>query len=76
MLHLRELRLAADITQVELAGLLGWEQARVSRFENQSDWKFSSLIAYLQALGAAAELVIRLPAGATITQDLTKGEKR
>lgn len=71
VINLRSLREAAGLTQVQLADQLGWEQGRVSRAEHQSDWRLVSLIAYLQALGADAELVVHLPDGQTITQRLT-----
>ena len=57
-----------------MAERLGWEQARVSRFERQSDWKLSTLAEYLAALGVQAELVLRLPNSKKIIQPLTEGE--
>lgn len=74
MIDPRALRLAAGVTQVELADRLSWEQARVSRFERQTDWKLSTLAAYLEALGVQAELVLRLPNREKITQPLTEGD--
>lgn len=74
MVDPRALRLAAGITQAELADRLGWEQARVSRFERQSDWKLSTLAEYLAALGVQAKLVLRLPNSKKIIQPLTEGE--
>ena len=77
VIDLRSLREAAGLSQVQLADQLGWEQGRVSRAERQSDWRLSSLIAYLEALGADAELVVHLPNGETIRQHLTgEGERR
>ena len=70
----RALRLAAGVSQAELAERLGWEQPRVSRFERQTDWKLSTLADYLVALGVEAELVLRLPNKKKITQPLTEGE--
>jgi transcriptional regulator with XRE-family HTH domain len=63
------------VTQSELAERLGWEQARVSRFERQTDWKLSTLAEYLAALGLEADLVLRLPNNKKITQHLTEGDK-
>ena len=57
-----------------MAERLGWEQARVSRFERQADWKLSTLADYLEALGVQAELVLRLPNKKKIIQPLTEGE--
>ena len=70
----RALRLAAGVTQAELAERLGWEQPRVSRFERQKDWRLVTLAAYLEALGVHAELVLRLPNKKKIIQPLTEGE--
>ena len=70
----RALRLAAGVSQAELAERLGWEQPRVSRFERQTDWKLSTLADYLVALGVEAELVLRLPNKKKIIQPLTEGE--
>ena len=76
MVDPRALRLAAGVTQAKLADRLGWEQARVSRFERQSDWKLSTLAEYLSAVGVLAELVLRLPNSKKIIQPLTEGEKQ
>ena len=73
MVDPRAVRLAAGVTQVDLADRLGWEQARVSRFERQGDWKLSTLVDYLDALGVRAELVLRLPNRKKITQALNEG---
>ena len=75
MVDPRALRLAAGVTQSELAERLGWEQARVSRFERQTDWRLVTLAAYLGALGVEAELVLRLPNKKKIIQPLTEGEQ-
>ena len=74
MVDPRALRLAAGVTQAELAERLGWEQPRVSRFERQTDWRLVTLTAYLEALGVQAELVLRLPNNTTIIQPLSEGE--
>ncbi len=75
MVEPRAARLAVGVTQVDLAERLGWEQARVSRFERQTDWKLSTLADYLAALGIEAELVMRLPNKKKISQPLTEGEQ-
>ena len=74
VVDLPALRRAVGITQAELAERLGWEQARVSRFERQSDWRLSTLADYLEALQVDAELVLRLPNRKKITQPLTEGD--
>ena len=76
MVDPRAVRLAVGVTQVDLAERLGWEQARISRFERQTDWKLSTLADYLEALGIEAELVLRLPNKKKITQPLTEGEQQ
>jgi len=72
----RALRLAAGVTQAELAERLGWEQARVSRFERQADWRLSTLADYLQALGIESELTLRLPGNKKIRQPLTEEDNQ
>ena len=76
MVDPRALRLAAGVTQAELAERLGWEQARVSRFERQADWRLSTLADYLQALGIESELTLRLPGNKKIRQRLTEEENQ
>ena len=76
MVDPRAVRLAVGVTQVDLAERLGWEQARISRFERQADWKLSTLADYLEALGIEAELVLRLQNKKKITQPLTEGEQQ
>lgn len=46
------LRRSRGVTQVELAGPLGMPQDQVSKLEARNDVKLSSLIKYLEALGA------------------------
>ena len=75
VVDLRALReAAAGVTQAELAERLGWEQSRVSRFERQTDWRLSTLVAYLDALGAEAEIVVTLSGHRPIRQPLTDKE--
>lgn len=73
MVDPRAVRLAAGVTQAALAERLGWEQARVSRFERQEDWKLSTLADYLGALGVRADLVLQLLNKKRIVQPLTEG---
>lgn len=76
MVDLPALRREVGVTQAELAERLGWEQARVSRFERQADWRLSTLADYLQALGIEGELTLRLPNNKNTSQPLTEGDHR
>ena len=59
--HLAELRHIAEFTQHELALRMGTDQSRVSRVENESDMKLSTLKAYVEALGGQIRVVAELP---------------
>ena len=59
------------MTQEQLAERLRLRQGQISRTEHQSDFLLSTLIAYLRALGADAELAVRMSGGETIHQILT-----
>jgi len=56
-IHLYELRHAAAVSQVELAGRLDVTQGAVSKLEHSDDVRVSTLRQYLEALGARLELV-------------------
>jgi predicted transcriptional regulator len=71
MLDLDALRKAAGVTQVAMAAALGLTQGAVSKIGRQDDWMLSTLGAYLDAIDAEAELVIRVN-GQTIVQPLTR----
>ncbi|MGO9158264.1 helix-turn-helix domain-containing protein [Mycobacterium sp.] len=71
MIDLAAIRRAAGMTQEQLAEQLGLRQGQISRTEHQADVLVSTLIAYLRALGADAELAVRMPGGGTIHQILT-----
>lgn len=75
MLDLRSIREGAGVTQVQLAALLDTTQGQISRTESQHDWLLSTLIAYLEALGAEAELFVRIAGCKMIRQRLTGEEK-
>jgi DNA-binding XRE family transcriptional regulator len=55
-LNLRALREAAGKTQAEVAKLVDIDQAEVSRLENRSDHRLSTLKRYVQALGGDIEV--------------------
>ena len=60
MIPLSEVRELADLTQVQVAERMGSSQTAVSRLERQTGWRTGTLIEYLTALGAEADLVIRV----------------
>lgn len=55
-ISLRALRVALGVTQVDVASAAGVDQAEVSRMEQRSDVKLSTLHRYVKALGGAAEV--------------------
>lgn len=68
-MNLAMVRKAAELTQVDLAELLGKGQAAVSKVENQNDLLLSTLASYIHAAGATAELVVTV-AGQELRFDL------
>lgn len=58
---LKDLRLAAEKTQVELAATLGVGQDAISRLEKRSDMLLSTLRHYVEGMGGTLELVAKFP---------------
>ena len=58
---LKDLRLAAEQTQAELAATLGVRQDTISRLEQRSDMLLSTLQGYVQAMGGELDLVVTFP---------------
>jgi len=58
-MNLSAIRRFAGLTQAELAARMKSDQTTVSRLERQSDWKLSTLIAFLLGTGVDAHLVLR-----------------
>jgi hypothetical protein len=65
-LTLRELRKAKQVTQEEVARRLSGRQVYVSRFEQRSDMKLSTLRDYVRALGGDLQLMVTFPDGAAV----------
>jgi transcriptional regulator with XRE-family HTH domain len=60
---LGELRRAMEMTQEEIAAILGTTQANVSQLERRSDMYLSTLRQYVEALGGELEITARFPGG-------------
>ena len=58
---LKDLRLAAERTQEDLAEILGVGQDSISRMEQRSDMLVSTLRRYVEAMGGTLELVAQFP---------------
>jgi len=58
---LKDLRLAAEQTQQQLAATLGVGQDTISRLEKRSDMLLSTLRQYVQGMGGKLELVAQFP---------------
>lgn len=60
---LRELRIALDLTQEQLARSLNMKQTAISKFEHQSDIYLSTLRRILHAMGAELKIIARFQDG-------------
>ena len=58
---LKDLRLAAQQTQEQLAATLGVGQETISRLEKRSDMLLSTLRHYVESMGGKLELVAHFP---------------
>lgn len=58
---LRELREARSRTQVAMARKLGVKQVSISRLENRSDPRLSTLEKYIDAMGGRLHLIVEFP---------------
>jgi transcriptional regulator with XRE-family HTH domain len=64
------------VTQEDLAGKLGVQQAAVSRLERREDITLSSLKRYVAAIGAELEISVRMANGEQVRLASTGGSKR
>ena len=58
---LRELRFEQDLTQEQLATMMGIRQTSLSKIEHQDDLLVSTLRRYVEALGGELEIHARFP---------------
>lgn len=58
---LKALRKDRNVSQEQLAELMGIRQASVSKIENQEDMRLSTLRKYVEALGGELEIRVRFP---------------
>lgn len=63
---LQELRQTRQLTQQELAALLNVNQAALSKMENQTDMRISTLRKLLSAMGGNLKIVAEFPEGEVI----------
>ena len=62
-LPLRELRQARELSQEELAAVLGLNQATISKLERRTDMYLSSLRKFVEAMGGELEITATFPDG-------------
>jgi transcriptional regulator with XRE-family HTH domain len=58
---LRDLRNARNLTQQELANVLGIKQDSVSRLERRADMLLSTMTNYVEAMGGTLRLIAEFP---------------
>jgi DNA-binding XRE family transcriptional regulator len=58
---LKDLRLAAQQTQVQMAAALGVRQDTISRLEKRSDMLLSTMRQYVESMGGQLVLVAKFP---------------
>ena len=62
-MRLRELRKSRNVTQVQVAQVMGVEQTAISKLEHRSDMYLSTVYEYIKALGGELKLVASFPEG-------------
>jgi DNA-binding XRE family transcriptional regulator len=76
-LPLRELRQARELSQEELAEVLGLNQATISKLERRTDMYLSSLRRFVEAMGGELEITANFPDGSVkiqLLEDLADDE--
>jgi transcriptional regulator with XRE-family HTH domain len=56
-----ELCKAFDVSQEELANILGVKQTNVSKVERREDMRLSTLVTYVRAIGGDIEIIAQFP---------------
>ncbi|HEV2085307.1 MAG TPA: XRE family transcriptional regulator [Gemmatimonadales bacterium] len=73
---LHELRRAQELSQEQLAELLGEKQPSISKMEQRTDMYISTLRRYIEAMGGELDIVARFPVGSVrITQFAENGNR-
>jgi len=62
-MRLRVLRKSRNVTQVQVAQVMGVEQTAISKLEHRSDLYLSTVYGYIKALGGELKLVASFPEG-------------
>jgi len=73
---LKDLRLAAEKTQEQLAAALGVRQDAISRLEKRSDMLLSTLRQYVESMGGKLELVAQFPNRPPVVIERLGGDSR
>jgi DNA-binding transcriptional regulator YiaG len=60
---LKDLRMAMQMSQKQLAAALSVDQANISQIENRTDMLISTLHNYITALGGELDIIARFPEG-------------
>ena len=72
---LKDLRLAVERTQEDLAATLGVGQDTISRLEQRSDMLLSTLRRYIEGMGGRLELVAQFPDRPPVVIDQIASDK-
>lgn len=75
LVKLQDLREAAELTQVDVAKLVGLTQSAVSQLEKKGDTRISTLRKYVEAVGGELDLVVKMPGGVTFSLDALNGDE-
>lgn len=73
---LKDLRLAAERTQEQLAEALGVGQDTISRLEKRSDMLLSTLRHYVESMGGTLDLVAKFPNRPPVVIEHLGGESK
>ena len=76
--QLKELRIAHQLTQQQMADLLGIDQSRVSRIESGrfDRTEVGTLAAFVEALGGSLEISVRIGTKSHLLRDASATQRR